>query len=130
MGRNFILKRILSMVAMALAMATILIAGIYAVVTPGKVAKAKVQELLPRAWAAADLVNEYMLGNISMDVPVSYTHLDVYKRQLQARPLGESGGGGPDARYCVILPAVYGFLVIPVLGFPEACYSIPPSPPG
>lgn len=37
-------------------------------VTPGKVAKAKVQELLPRAWAAADLVNEYMLGNISMDV--------------------------------------------------------------
>ncbi|QWT56027.1 cell wall metabolism sensor histidine kinase WalK [Christensenella sp. MSJ-20] len=68
MGRNFILKRILSMVAMALAMATILIAGIYAVVTPGKVAKAKVQELLPRAWAAADLVNEYMLGNISMDV--------------------------------------------------------------
>jgi signal transduction histidine kinase len=68
MGRNFILKRILSMVAMALAMATILIAGIYAVVTPGKMAKAKVQELLPRAWAAADLVNEYMLGNIGMDV--------------------------------------------------------------
>ncbi|MBE5780296.1 MAG: HAMP domain-containing protein [Clostridiales bacterium] len=61
MNRSFVLKRILTVVAASLAMATMLIAVIYATIAPGKMAEAKVKELLPRAYAAADLMHMYIM---------------------------------------------------------------------